>query len=223
MSNNAGINVFKRKNILTKEVDYSLEICDDYGSTSIEVQEKDVMVEPLELLQLIAKQQRYDDFHGRDSCDIIKQIFYYIVENQKGISIGSKPYSWEMIKDTVRFEFSNPFALYFVDDNPNDADYNEENTKKAKKISKQLIVMFDKLVADIGTLQNIENMDECKKIMLPVSKKILGLQKKERIRIGLSDTYTCERICICLERDLIRHTDHPVAKKISNTFFQMIY
>jgi len=121
----------------------------------------------------------------------------------------------EAEKAEIKERKCNPFALYYIGDYTG-PDKTPENVKKAKKVSKRITVIVDKMASDIID----KGKTKCKIIMKPVSAEIVAFQDAG---VGVGDTATDTIICTYFENNLKSTFDKKAIDKMSYIFYDMIH
>ena len=105
MSNQISIDVFERNNLRTGDIDYCIAIYDDYDETTLFVAREDIPDDDLELLKNVIKFKHQDDIFGGDSCRVIQDVLDYIEEHECSVNIGNHYYSYDEMKDVLKYDF----------------------------------------------------------------------------------------------------------------------
>ena len=109
MPNRPTINFFQRVDMRTHAVDYTIDVYDDYGHTTLVFPCGHGVVscdcnDDMVLLKAIIKAKHDNGIHGT-SCDVLWAVFDYIEEYKIAICIGDKKYEWSEIEDVMRYDF----------------------------------------------------------------------------------------------------------------------
>lgn len=110
MPNRAIIDVYENKNMRTDHVSYSIEVCDDYGSTMLIFSEKSrILVDDIGLLKLVIAAKHDMDEHGTSS-EVVEGILDYVEEKKMPMIIGGTRYEWEQIKEIFNYDIIEVYS-----------------------------------------------------------------------------------------------------------------
>lgn len=99
MSNQYYINTNEVKNTKTNEIHLEIEIFDNYGTGSVEVEEAEMPETDIEALQYLKE-------YGSDESDLVGDVVDGIQEYSASVTINDTSYSWDEIKH-IFFEDEN--------------------------------------------------------------------------------------------------------------------
>jgi len=117
------------------------------------------------------------------------------------------------IIETVKIP--NPFELFYINDNPESKDYDENKTQNAIKVSQMIQEILDKMIQDISDLEVTSEYE-----MVEYSKSIIKLRGEN---VGVGDTTTDESIAEYVKNKLKKIFGVDDALEMSNDFYDLIH
>lgn len=110
MPNRTYVDIFKNVNLRTDAIHYSIEVCDDYGSTMLIFSEKSrILVDDIGLLKLVIAAKHDADEHGTSS-EVVADILECVQEHEMPMLIGGTRYEWEQIKEIFNYDIIEVYS-----------------------------------------------------------------------------------------------------------------
>ena len=105
MPNRPTIDIFQRVNCRTMLIDYTVDVYDNYAHTTLVFECGHKVInsdndDDMALLKEIVEAKDNRGEHG-SSCNVLCDIFDYIVEHEIAIRIGERRYEWSQIKEIM--------------------------------------------------------------------------------------------------------------------------
>ena len=107
----------------------------------------------------------------------------------------------------------NYFKLYYIDN----IFYSQKDRSRAIKVSKQIQDILNKLIEKMA---KTDITDDYKKLMIPLSNKIILLQSE---KVGVGDTETDKMMCHYLKRKLSIIFNKNNTEEMVETFYSLIH